>query len=181
MRMSDILEDVLSETRTRVERKQTRTYEELEAEHEEEAKEGSGDDDSLSDDSDEEKPIYNPKKLPLGWDGKPIPYWLYKLHGLNKEYVCEICGNESYMGRRDFDRHFQEWRHASGMRKLGIPNTKHFHDITLIEDAVSLHAKLKDTAKADTWKPEDEEEFEDTEGNVLSRKEYEELARQGML
>ena len=27
-------------------------------------------------------PIYNPKNLPLGWDGKPIPYWLYKLHGL---------------------------------------------------------------------------------------------------
>lgn len=24
---------------------------------------------------------YNPKNLPLGWDGKPIPYWLYKLHG----------------------------------------------------------------------------------------------------
>jgi hypothetical protein len=19
---------------------------------------------------------------PVGWDGKPIPYWLYKLHGL---------------------------------------------------------------------------------------------------
>ena len=31
--------------------------------------------------------------LPLGWDGKPIPYWLYKLHGLSVEYKCEICGN----------------------------------------------------------------------------------------
>ena len=28
--------------------------------------------------------IYNPLKLPMGWDGKPIPYWLYKLHGLNQ-------------------------------------------------------------------------------------------------
>lgn len=35
--------------------------------------------------------------------------------------------------RRNFDRHFQEWRHAHGMRCLGIPNTKHFHDITLIQ------------------------------------------------
>ena len=26
----------------------------------------------------QEKPIYNPLNLPLGWDGKPIPYWLYK-------------------------------------------------------------------------------------------------------
>lgn len=41
------------------------------------------------------------------YDGKPIPYWLYKLHGLGVEFKCEICGNFSYMGRRAFDRHFQ--------------------------------------------------------------------------
>ena len=35
-------------------------------------------------DSDEEEFIYNPLKLPMGPDGKPIPYWLYKLHGLNQ-------------------------------------------------------------------------------------------------
>jgi hypothetical protein len=51
--------------------------------------------------------IYNPLNLPLGYDGKPIPYWLYKLHGLGIEYKCEICGNYSYWGRRAFDRHFQ--------------------------------------------------------------------------
>lgn len=50
--------------------------------------------------SDEEGPIYNPLNLPLGWDGKPIPYWLYKLHGLGVEYKCEICGDYSYKGRR---------------------------------------------------------------------------------
>ena len=97
---------------------------------------------------------------------------MYKLHGLGVEYKCEVCGNQSYWGRRAFDRHFQEWRHAhgkhlthspthlpnivplthtrptttytslysyinqlhihTGMRCLGVPNTKHFHDITLI-------------------------------------------------
>ena len=82
-----------------------------------------------------EKPIYNPLNLPLGWDGKPIPYWLYKLYGLGEEFKCEICGNHSYWGRRAFDNHFQEWRHYNGMHCLGIPNTKHFHDITKIEDA----------------------------------------------
>ena len=50
--------------------------------------------------SDEEGPIYNPLNLPLGWDGKPIPYWLYKLHGLGVEFKCEICGDFSYKGRR---------------------------------------------------------------------------------
>jgi hypothetical protein len=47
----------------------------------------------------EEERIYNPLKLPLGWDGKPIPYWLYKLHGLGVEYRCEICSDHVYMGR----------------------------------------------------------------------------------
>jgi splicing factor 3A subunit 3 len=55
----------------------------------------------------EEEKIYNPLKLPLGWDGKPIPFWLYKLHGLGVEYGCEICGNFVYMGRKAFDKHFQ--------------------------------------------------------------------------
>lgn len=106
-------------------------------------------------DEDEER-IYNPLKLPLGWDGKPIPYWLYKLHGLGVEYRCEICSDHVYMGRlvllvllvenprrshcwcrKNFDRHFQESRHAFGMRAMGLPNTKHFHEITRIADALS--------------------------------------------
>ena len=56
--------------------------------------------------SEDETPIYNPKNLPLGWDGRPIPYWLYKLHGLGVEYKCEICGNTSYWGRKAFEDHF---------------------------------------------------------------------------
>ena len=40
---------------------------------------------AVNEDSEEEDDfIYNPLKLPMGWDGKPIPYWLYKLHGLNQ-------------------------------------------------------------------------------------------------
>lgn len=39
---------------------------------------------------DEEQQIYNPLKLPMGWDGKPIPYWLYKLHGLGQVIICFI-------------------------------------------------------------------------------------------
>jgi hypothetical protein len=38
-----------------------------------------------SSDEDDEGPLYNPLNLPLGWDGKPIPFWLYKLHGLSVE------------------------------------------------------------------------------------------------
>ena len=43
--------------------------------------------------------------------------------------------------------HTQEWRHAHGMRCLGIPNTAHFANVTNIEDAracesCDLSAKL---------------------------------------
>lgn len=95
------------------------------------------------DTDDEEEYIYNPLKLPLGWDGKPIPYWLYKLHGLNQEFKCEICGNYSYWGRRAFEKHFKEWRHQNNMRALGIPNNKNFYEITKIEDAVALWENMQ--------------------------------------
>jgi len=55
---------------------------------------------------------------------------------LSVEYKCEICGNTSYWGRRAFEKHFQEARHAQGMRILGIPNTLHFQEITKINDAI---------------------------------------------
>ena len=85
-----------------VERKMARTADELAEESSESEGEGQGEESS-----DEEEGVpYNPKNLPLGWDGKPIPYWLYKLHGLNVSYSCEICGNAVYRGPKAFQRHF---------------------------------------------------------------------------
>ncbi|GAA5830421.1 hypothetical protein JCM11251_001341 [Rhodosporidiobolus azoricus] len=133
------------------------------------------------DDDEDEGRIYNPLKLPLGWDGKPIPYWLYKLHGLGVEYKCEICSDHVYQGRKNFERHFQESRHAFGMRALGLPNTKHFHEITRIEDAIALAEKLKQEGRAELSAAELTEELEDEEGNVYNRKTYEDLKRQGLV
>merc|ERR1712012_1012905 len=113
----DQLRPTLDATVRRAERRLTQTRNEKEKEIEEEVyggdlstllthqgiKEDSTDANGVNDsgeESDEEDaPIYNPKGVPLGWDGKPIPYWLFKLHGLNHFYTCEICGNESYRGR----------------------------------------------------------------------------------
>lgn len=80
--------------------------------------------------------IYNPLKLPLGWDGKPIPFWLYKLHGLGQEYPCEICGNMVYTGRKNFEKHFGEPTHIHGLKCLGIPNGPLFKEVTSIEEAL---------------------------------------------
>ncbi|KAJ8435174.1 hypothetical protein Cgig2_028360 [Carnegiea gigantea] len=126
-RLCELLNETIVRTKENTVKKQGMTWDEIVQEQEEEDIQA----DTESDE--EEQPIYNPLKLPLGWDGKPIPYWLYKLHGLGQEFKCEICGNHSYWGRRAFERHFKEWRHQHGMRCLGIPNTKNFNEITSIE------------------------------------------------
>ncbi|KAJ3379554.1 hypothetical protein HDU84_006547, partial [Entophlyctis sp. JEL0112] len=169
---------IREDTRDLVERKQTLSADEIEKAKAlyDEQDFGEEEEEHFSAEEEEEEEnteIYNPLKLPMGWDGKPIPYWLYKLHGLGVEYPCEICGNFIYMGRKAFDRHFQEWRHAHGMRCLGIPNTKHFQEITRIQDAYALHEKLTSAKKAAAFKAEAMEEFEDAEGNVFNKKTFE--------
>ncbi|CAL4091072.1 unnamed protein product [Meganyctiphanes norvegica] len=172
-RLAEILSEQRAATKENVQRKQARK------DGEEEEDEGDSASDS-DDDADDEVP-YNPKNLPLGWDGKPIPYWLYKLHGLNISYNCEICGNFTYKGPKAFQRHFAEWRHAHGMRCLGIPNTAHFANVTQIEDALKLWAKLKVQKSNERWQSEQEEEYEDSQGNVVNRKTFDDLKRQGLL
>ncbi|KAL1922658.1 uncharacterized protein VTP21DRAFT_10197 [Calcarisporiella thermophila] len=180
VKYAEVLGEQIEATKANVERKQALTDRERNLEQ----ARGEGDlevEEFDPDQEDEDDRIYNPLKLPLGWDGKPIPYWLYKLHGLGVEYSCEICGNYVYRGRKAFDMHFQEARHVNGMRCLGIPNWRQFHDITSIDDAYALWEKLKSSGKTNDFQDELEEEYEDSEGNVFNKKTYEDLKRQGLL
>lgn len=102
---------VVNDTKSNVERRFSLTAREREQELLEQEKaasqpkqaaggaNGKGGAEGGEEEEEEEERIYNPLKLPLGWDGKPIPYWLYKLHGLGVEYRCEICSDHVYMGR----------------------------------------------------------------------------------
>ena len=139
-------------------------------------------DSSDGDDEEDEmnKEIYNPLKLPMGWDGKPIPYWLYKLHGLNVEFKCEICGNYSYWGRRAYEQHFTQWRHQHGMRCLNIPFSKAFNEVTTIEEARRLHQSLEER-KVGKWDRKQDQECEDADGNVYNAKTFAELRSQGLI
>jgi splicing factor 3A subunit 3 len=101
-RLADLMADTIQLTREDVQRRQSQTAAERAAEDEdvavEEPADGMEEEDDAAYDSDNEL-IYNPKGLPLDpVTGKPIPYWLYKLHGLNNIYKCEICGDQSYKG-----------------------------------------------------------------------------------
>lgn len=178
----EILKEVKESTKGNVERRQALTAEErlefeVESDFEEETSKNENNEESVVDDG----RIYNPLKLPLDWDGKPIPFWLWKLHGLGVQFSCEICGNYVYMGRRAFDQHFYEWRHSHGMKCLGIPNTSHFFQITKIEEVKRLWEKMRQTAKIEALRADWMEECEDSSGNVYDRRTFEDLKRQGLI
>jgi len=120
-------------------------------------------------------------KLPLAWDGKPIPFWLYKLHGLGVEFPCEICGNFVYMGRRAFDKHFNEARHVYGLKCLGITSTGLFREITRIEEAMKLWDKIQRDKNKEKKAVTNVVQMEDSEGNVMPEKVYNDLLKQGLL
>lgn len=85
------------------------------------------------------------------------------------------------------------------MRALGLPNTKHFHEITKIEDALARKSKffllntfcfslrdtvaekLKQEGRHEIFEQETMEELEDDEGNVYNRKTYDDLKKQGLI
>lgn len=142
---------------------------------------GVADSDSEDDFDQLQEKAYNPLKLPLGPDGRPMPYWLYKLNGLGVEFKCEICGNCSYWGRRAFERHFSESKHANGLSALGIPNTSHFKEITRISDAQELYSTLCKQARDLSFDDQSYVEMEDSQGNILPLKSFQDLHRQGLI
>jgi splicing factor 3A subunit 3 len=183
-KLAAAMQTVRSDTKVNVERKQAMTDRERQQELEQlysETPEGGNGAKEEDQDSDTEEKIYNPLKLPLDWSGKPIPVWLWKLHGLGNEFACEICGNYVYMGRRAFDKHFNEPRHVYGLKCLGINTTTLFREITNIEEALHLWQKVSKDKKREKTLVDNTVQMEDSEGNVMPEKIYNDLAAQGIL
>ena len=182
---TSVMSTVREDTRVNVERKAGMTDRERQQElaelyaEEPVAKKQSTNEDG--EDEEDEAKIENPLQLPLSWDGKPIPYWLYRLHGLGVEFPCEICGNYVYRGRRAFEKHFGEARHIYGLKCLGITQTGLFREITKIDEASRLWDKIQRDRNKVTEKGQEVVEMEDTEGNVMPEKVYEDLLKQGLL
>lgn len=129
----------------------------------------------------------NAHSMPKGPDGLPIPRWLYKLQGLDRKYVCEICGNKVYRGRRAFDKHFNEAKHQFHLECLGIKvsSLTDFRGITKLDEVLRLWEKMQQAGvtKNGSLRRMDTKylvEVEDKDGNVMSQKVYEDLKRQGM-
>lgn len=139
------------------------------------------DDDESDCDASEKEGSENPNHLPLGFDGKPMPFWLYKLQGLSKAFRCEVCCNETYMGRKLFVAHFLEPKHIHGLRCLGIEPSAAFKGITGVSEATKLWDTLKKEKRREEAEREGAVEVEDQEGNVIEERVYEDLKRQGLL
>ncbi|KAI1505761.1 splicing factor 3A subunit 3 [Biscogniauxia marginata] len=184
-RLASAMSTERSDTRVNVERKQGMTERERQQELENlfstTTTTSQAMDIDEGEEGDDDDRIYNPLKLPLAWDGKPIPFWLYKLHGLGVEFPCEICGNFVYMGRRAFDKHFNEARHLWGLKSLGITNTALFRDITGIDEALRLWEKIQKDKRKDKADDGSVIQMEDAEGNVMPEKVYYDLQKQGLL
>jgi splicing factor 3A subunit 3 len=172
---ADLCRAHITHTRTVTDKLLTKSLAEILAEEE-------ADDDEEVEVIEEAAPgaIYNPKNVPLGWDGKPIPLWMYKLHGFQHEYACEICGGDVHRGERNFIKHFREWKHTHMLKCLGITNSQHFVNVITVKEAVSLDERLKREAITKEFQAQDEE-VEDAMGNVWRREDYEQHKRAGAL
>ncbi|KAM9999775.1 hypothetical protein ACTFIZ_008223 [Dictyostelium cf. discoideum] len=185
-RLSEYLSDQIESTRENVLKKQSRSYTEVvDGVMVGGGGGGGGDDDEEDDevniddlDVDTEVSKLKIANYPVDWSGKPIPYWVYRYLELGVEYKCEICGNQSYWGRKAYEKHFQETRHSYGMSSIGVPNTTHFHEITKIKDALELWSKIKNQTNQQQFKSDRDEEYEDESGNVMSKKNYDLLVKQ---
>lgn len=174
------LKPVLNTSIANLDRKIALTDEERQLEVDALYKEREKEDDALSDCDEfhqhEDRSIH-PKQL-KGPQGTPIPRWLYKLHGLGKVFICEICGFDvRYSGRKAFDRHFtsKDNCHVNGLRQLGIEPSPAFSGISSISEAQELQKALNEK------KQRGEKEVEDDEGNVMGERMYEDLKRQGLI
>ncbi|QPG72998.1 hypothetical protein FOA43_000302 [Brettanomyces nanus] len=143
---------------------------------------GSNANGNIEDDEDGHGQNYNPLNLPLGPDGSPIPYWLWKASGLGLEFGCEVCGNIEYHGRRAFSNHFSEPRHVNGLQMLGVTEDfSLYKDLNKIDDVLKLLGNLQKRQREIIHLKESGEEVEDEDGNALSKKAYQQLKKQGLL
>ncbi len=86
------------------------------------------------------------------------------------------------MGRRAFEKHFNEARHVYGLRCLGVQSNTHlFRDITGIEEALRLWEKMQRDKKRSRMDDGSVVQMEDAEGNVMPEKVYYDLQKQGLL
>lgn len=90
-----------------------------------------------------EKKRYNMKTYENA-KGEPLPTWLHRKYGYDIVFICEICKNAKFNGRKEFDEHFYGKKHASYLEEFGITSDFHkYYGISSISNLRALNDKLK--------------------------------------
>jgi len=192
-----LMPDVLQKTKDFTVRQKTKTTDEIEKEIEEEEEKLAADyekalqaynkqagiattstgaaeaaADADGDDEDDDARRFNKKNFPLDAEGKPIPVWLYHLHGLHLKYKCEICMH-TYYGEVAFTSHFRELRHTKGLQRLGInENLPELALVTSRKSALDIWQRLRERkvgSKVRHVSTVDDEQIEGAGGIVTTR------------
>jgi splicing factor 3A subunit 3 len=143
--------------------------------------ENNEDGDDEDDDQDDEK-LYNPLNLPIGPDGRPMPFWLYKIKGLSHEFKCEICDNEVFRGRSAYNKHFKSSKHLDGLKKLGVVSDFiNFKDLSTTKEVLQLLETIQKKKREEAQFADEAQQVEDDQGNAMSKKVYDQLKKQGLL
>lgn len=138
------------------------------------------DDESLHENTEASNNTGLPTTRPLtGPEGRPIPRWLFKLQGLGAVFRCEICdGGAKFLGRKMYERHFQDQMHQSRLTQLGFTPSAAFRGVATLREAQEIQKNQK---RFNAPLPIFEKEVEDDEGNALSERMYQDLKEQGLL
>lgn len=188
-RYMGLLPELLSNTVAFLQRKHTKTVEEIEKELEEEEAllradfyaavnkskgrvEGVDDDDDEAKSDDEvDEAHFNKKNFPLDRNGKPIPVWLYHLHGLHIKHHCEIC-NYTYYGEKAYTQHFTELRHLKGLQRLGITEDADAYRLISTREKALEQWHRKQHEVGHKRERGGDEEIEDATGTVMTRAQF---------
>jgi splicing factor 3A subunit 3 len=194
-----LMPDVLQKTYDFTVRSKTKTVDEIEKEMEEEEEklaadyqralnaynkqaglaptsavnaEAAADDAEAADEDAEDDKKFNKKNFPLDAEGKPIPVWLYHLHGLHIKKPCEICMH-TYFGETAYTSHFRELRHTKGLQRLGInENVPELALVASRKAALEIWARLRERkigTKARHVSTVDDEQVEGAGGIVTTK------------
>lgn len=83
--------------------------------------------------------------------------------------------------QKKFKEHFNDWIHKAGLQVLGIKYTPSLYLITSIAEVKRIIESNKGKVSSNLFNANQEEEFEDSEGNVYKKSTYEDLKRQGYI
>jgi len=118
---------------------------------------------------------------PVDAAGELMPFYEFKARGLHRVFTCELCGGAQIRGEQAFQRHFRHAQHRAALAALGLTLTPALAGLTTEADVRAVAAQEKEREREGTFDPLADAQVEDEQGNVMTRRTYLDLQRQGVM